>query len=59
MENFDKLEPDNYFWMYNIETFLLSVFVILGHYYEHLGLMIAMEEKKLFKNGEFYCNMRL
>ncbi|XP_019756658.1 guanylate cyclase 32E isoform X2 [Dendroctonus ponderosae] len=30
------------------------IFVILGHHYEHLGLMIAMEEKKLFDKGEYF-----
>ncbi|CAH1154232.1 unnamed protein product [Phaedon cochleariae] len=30
------------------------IFVILGHYYEHLGLMVAMEEKKLFDKGEYF-----
>ncbi|XP_074036399.1 guanylate cyclase 32E isoform X2 [Leptinotarsa decemlineata] len=30
------------------------IFVILGNYYEHLGLMIAMEEKKLFDKGEYF-----
>jgi hypothetical protein len=31
----------------------VSVYVILGHQDEHLGLMIAMEEMKLFDKGEF------
>lgn len=31
---------------------IVAVFVILGHYYEHLGLMVAMEEKKLFEKGQ-------
>ncbi|CAH0555549.1 unnamed protein product [Brassicogethes aeneus] len=30
------------------------IFVILGHHYEHLGLMLAMEEKKLFDKGEYF-----
>jgi len=30
----------------------VPVYVILGHQDEHLGLMIAMEEMKLFDNGE-------
>jgi hypothetical protein len=30
----------------------VPVFVILGHQDEHLGLMIAMEEMKLFETGE-------
>ncbi|CAH1122713.1 unnamed protein product [Ceutorhynchus assimilis] len=30
------------------------IFVILGHHYEHLGLMVAMEEKKLFDKGEYF-----
>lgn len=34
-------------------TLIVTVFVILGHYYEHLGLMVAMEEKKLFDKGNW------
>lgn len=34
-----------------IKWFYVPVFVILGHHYEHLGLMIAMEEMKLFVKG--------
>ena len=30
----------------------VPVYVILGHQDEHLGLMIAMEEMKLFDNGK-------
>jgi hypothetical protein len=30
----------------------VPVYVILGHQDEHLGLMIAMEEMKLFDKGE-------
>lgn len=31
---------------------MFSVYVILGHHYEHLGLMVAMERKKLFDKGK-------
>jgi hypothetical protein len=30
----------------------VPVYVILGHQDEHLGLMIAMEEMKLFDKGD-------
>ncbi|XP_076054851.1 guanylate cyclase 32E-like [Oratosquilla oratoria] len=30
------------------------VYVVLGHYYEFLGLMTAMEEKGLFDKGEYF-----
>ncbi|KAK9702896.1 Receptor family ligand binding region [Popillia japonica] len=30
------------------------IYVILGHHYEHLGLMVAMERKKLFDKGEYF-----
>ena len=33
---------------------MLTVYVILGHQDEHLGLMIAMEEMKLFEEGEYF-----
>ncbi|KAL1497780.1 hypothetical protein ABEB36_008678 [Hypothenemus hampei] len=47
MDNpFNKLVEDTY-----RET---RIFVILGHHYEHLGLMVAMEEKKLFEKGEYF-----
>lgn len=32
--------------------FLVSVYVILGHTYEHLGLIVAMEDLKLFDKGK-------
>lgn len=37
----------------NVVFVSVSVYVILGHQDEHLGLMIAMEEMKLFDKGEF------
>ncbi|KAG8315278.1 hypothetical protein J6590_074376 [Homalodisca vitripennis] len=30
------------------------LYLILGHTYEHLGLIIAMEDMKLFDNGEYW-----
>ncbi|KAB0802102.1 hypothetical protein PPYR_04288 [Photinus pyralis] len=30
------------------------IYVIVGHYFEHLALMIYMEEKRLFDNGEYF-----
>ncbi|KAJ8981644.1 hypothetical protein NQ317_000872 [Molorchus minor] len=30
------------------------IFVVLGNYYEHLGLMVAMQDKKLFDKGEYF-----
>ncbi|XP_044753135.1 guanylate cyclase 32E-like [Coccinella septempunctata] len=30
------------------------IFVILGHHYEHLGLMIAMEDLNLFDEGNYF-----
>ncbi|KAI5717063.1 hypothetical protein M8J76_016997 [Diaphorina citri] len=32
----------------------VRIYVILGHYYEHLGLMVAMEEMGLFDKGEYF-----
>ncbi|XP_054290482.1 guanylate cyclase 32E [Macrosteles quadrilineatus] len=30
------------------------IYLILGHTYEHIGLIVAMEELKLFDNGEYW-----
>ncbi|CAB0016883.1 unnamed protein product [Nesidiocoris tenuis] len=30
------------------------IYVILGQHYEHLGLLVAMEERHLFDNGEYW-----
>lgn len=35
-----------------VSSVFVPVYVILGHQDEHLGLMIAMEEMKLFDKGE-------
>jgi hypothetical protein len=32
----------------------VSVYLILGHTYEHIGLIVAMEELKLFDNGKIF-----
>ena len=34
-------------------TNFVTVFVILGHHYEHLGLLVAMQEKNLFEMGKW------
>jgi hypothetical protein len=40
-------------WIYFNAVFTtVAVYVILGHQDEHLGLMIAMEELKLFDKGK-------
>ncbi|XP_049775726.1 guanylate cyclase 32E [Schistocerca cancellata] len=45
----------NHFTNIVADTYLdTRIYVILGYYYEHLGLMAAMEEKKLFDNGEYW-----
>lgn len=37
------------------ETYMDSrIYVVLGHYYEFLGLMTIMEERGLFRNGEYF-----
>ncbi|KAK8405682.1 hypothetical protein O3P69_001881 [Scylla paramamosain] len=37
------------------ETYMDSrIYVVLGHYYEFLGLMTIMEEKGLFRKGEYF-----
>ncbi|XP_068086160.1 guanylate cyclase 32E [Anabrus simplex] len=37
------------------ETYLdTRIYVVLGHSYEHMGLMVAMEQKKLFDKGEYW-----
>lgn len=33
----------------------VSVYLILGHTYEHIGLIVAMEDLKLFDKGDIYC----
>ena len=33
---------------------LLAVYLILGHYYEHVGLMLSLERKGLLDNGDFF-----
>ncbi|XP_065155989.1 guanylate cyclase 32E isoform X2 [Atheta coriaria] len=30
------------------------IYVILGHHYEHLEFMVAMEKRKLFEKGEYF-----
>lgn len=35
----------------NTRITLFLVYVIVGHYYEHLGLMVAMEESRLLEKG--------
>ncbi|XP_012148117.1 guanylate cyclase 32E isoform X1 [Megachile rotundata] len=30
------------------------IYVILGNYYEHMGLLMALEEKKLLEKGEYW-----
>lgn len=32
--------------------FHFTVYVILGNYYEHMGLLMALNDKKLLDNGE-------
>ncbi|XP_063226249.1 guanylate cyclase 32E isoform X2 [Bacillus rossius redtenbacheri] len=32
----------------------VRVYVVIGYYYEHVGLMVAMEEKNLFDKGEYW-----
>ncbi|XP_075217883.1 guanylate cyclase 32E [Lycorma delicatula] len=37
------------------ETFRdTRIYVILGHFYEHIGLMVAMEQMKLFDKGDYW-----
>ncbi|XP_045101245.1 guanylate cyclase 32E-like [Portunus trituberculatus] len=37
------------------ETYMDSrIYVVLGHYYEFLGLMTIMEERGLFRKGEYF-----
>ncbi|XP_022235241.1 guanylate cyclase 32E-like, partial [Limulus polyphemus] len=33
---------------------VLQVFVVLGYYFEHLGLMISLEDRGLLENGEYF-----
>lgn len=35
-------------------NFRLAVYLILGHYYEHLGLMLSLERKGLLANGDYF-----
>lgn len=30
------------------------VYLILGHYYEHVGLMLSLERKGLLDNGDYF-----
>ncbi|XP_017772276.1 PREDICTED: guanylate cyclase 32E [Nicrophorus vespilloides] len=47
MENpFHQLVEDTY-----LDT---RIYVILGHHYEHLELMVAMQARKLFEKGEYF-----
>lgn len=34
--------------------FFCSVYLILGHYYEHVGLMVALYNKGLLKSGDYF-----
>lgn len=34
------------------------VYVILGHFYEHIGLMVAMEQMKLFDKGKLHYKIK-
>lgn len=46
---------DNPFVQLVRETYTdVRIYVILGHYYEHLGLMVAMEQLGLFEKGEYF-----
>ncbi|XP_076654351.1 guanylate cyclase 32E [Halictus rubicundus] len=37
------------------ETYLETrIYVILGNYYEHMGLLMALDEKKLLEKGEYW-----
>uniref|UniRef100_T1ITS9 Guanylate cyclase n=1 Tax=Strigamia maritima TaxID=126957 RepID=T1ITS9_STRMM len=41
-------------YCYNNYNLLYFSYVILGQYYEHLGLMVTMQKKGLFENGEYF-----
>ncbi|XP_014478817.1 PREDICTED: guanylate cyclase 32E isoform X2 [Dinoponera quadriceps] len=37
------------------DTYLdTRIYVILGHHYEHMGLLMALDEKKLLEKGEYW-----
>lgn len=37
------------------DTYLdTRIYLIVGHHYEHVGLMMAMERRNLFDNGEYF-----
>lgn len=35
-------------------NFRAAVYLILGHYYEHVGLMLSLERKGLLDNGDYF-----
>lgn len=37
--------------LFNWFLFYFAVYVVLGNYYDHTGLVVAMDEMDLFKNG--------
>lgn len=39
------------FVLFNWFLFSFAVYVVLGNYYDHTGLVVAMDEMDLFKNG--------
>ncbi|KAG6800192.1 guanylate cyclase 32E [Apis mellifera caucasica] len=45
----------NPFHKYVTETYRETrIYVILGNYYEHMGLLMALDEKKLLEKGEYW-----
>lgn len=34
--------------------FFCLVYVVLGQYYEHVGLMVSLYEKGLLQNGDYF-----
>lgn len=38
---------------------LVTVYVVLGNFYDHTGLIVAMDEMDLFENGKYDFSLRI
>lgn len=43
-----------YLFLMHIFFFFFTVYVILGHHYEHVGLMLSLKHKGLLEKGMLY-----
>lgn len=39
---------------FDLFLYIFVVYVILGHHYEHVGLMLSLQQKHLLDKGEYF-----